>query len=112
MGTPPAMEARRFARFPFQHKIIIRTNDQSRAVLVRALDISEAGLGVSLPDQYFVEESVRAWLLYGDQRLLRCEGVLRYRTGDRIGIELAGASREHLLALRELSGAAGEQGNR
>lgn len=108
MGTSPATEARRFARFPFPHKLILRTNDGSRAVLVRALDISEAGLGVSLPDEYQIEEPVRAWLLYGDQRLLRCEGILRHRTAGRIGIELADGNTEHLVALRALSDGGGQ----
>jgi hypothetical protein len=72
------------------------------------VDISEAGLGVSLPDEYHIEGPVRAWLLFGDQRLLRCEGVLRHRTDGRIGIELAESNTEHLVALRQLSGA-GEQ---
>ncbi len=113
METSPVTEARRFTRFPFQHKIILRTNDQSRAVLVQALDISEAGLGVSIPDQHYVEDSVRAWLLCGGHRLLRCEGVLRHRTAGRLGIEFSIGNTEHLVALRELSGAAaGERGKR
>lgn len=84
-------DGRRHRRYIFSEIVLLTRADSFPTVPARAHNISTGGLGVATDKQLAVGMSVSAWISSARTAgLLRCDAVVRYRHGERHGLEFCG----------------------